>query len=69
LRIAHAEILDLSTSKANATLMAAAPDLLAALERVMELGERLNLFHAAGEDAEVMGQARAAVAKATGVRP
>ena len=56
--------LDERTTDVNASLIAASPDLLAALERVLELGERANLFH--WEDAELIGQARAAVAKAMG---
>jgi len=46
--------------------MVAAPDLLAALERVLAHGERGNLYTARGEDAEVVNQARAAIAKAKG---
>jgi hypothetical protein len=49
---------------AYASLIAAAPDLLAALERMLEHGERLNLDTARGEDADVVEQARAAVKKA-----
>ena len=51
---------------ADALLIAAAPDLLAALERVLEHGEQLNLYTARGEDAEVGNQARAAIAKVKG---
>ena len=51
---------------ANASLMVAAPDLLAALERMLAHGERGNLYTARGEDAEVVNQARAAIAKAKG---
>ena len=54
------------TTEANASLMAVAPDLLSALERVLEHGERLNLYHERGEDAEMVNQARAAIAKAKG---
>ena len=46
--------------------MVAAPDLLAALERMLAHGERGNLHTARGEDAEVVNQARAAIAKAKG---
>ena len=46
--------------------MAAAPDLLAALDRVLEPGEGLNVYTARGEDAEVVNQARAAIVKAKG---
>jgi hypothetical protein len=53
--------LDERTTDANASLIAAAPDLLAAPKRVLELGERANLFH--WEDAEVIGEARAAKGK------
>jgi hypothetical protein len=49
---------------AYASLVAAAPDLLAALERMLEHGEQLNLYTARGEDADVVEQARAAVKKA-----
>jgi hypothetical protein len=49
---------------AYASLIAAAPDLLAALERMLEHGERLNLYTARSEDADVVEQARAAVKKA-----
>jgi hypothetical protein len=64
----HIEVpgLDEQTTEANASLMAAAPDLLAALERVLEHGEPLNLYHERSEDAEVVNQARAAIAKAKG---
>jgi hypothetical protein len=51
---------------ANAALISAAPDLLAALERLLEHGERLNIYSQAGEDAQVIAQAKAAVAKARG---
>jgi hypothetical protein len=53
--------LDEKTTEANAWLMAAAPDLLAALERILEHGEWGNL-----KDAEVVNQARAAITKAKG---
>jgi len=46
--------------------MAAAPDLLAVLERVLKHGERGNFYTARGEDAEAVNQARAAIAKAKG---
>jgi hypothetical protein len=59
-------LLDEQTTKANASLMAAAPDLLAALERILELGERANRFYERGEDGEVVRQARAAIQKARG---
>ena len=64
----HIEIrgLDEQTTAAKASLMAAAPDLLAALERVLEHGEWLNVYTARGEDAEVVNQARAAIVKAKG---
>jgi hypothetical protein len=44
----------------------AAPDLLAALERIQARVETLNLFTEHGEDAKVVKQARAAIAKAQG---
>jgi hypothetical protein len=50
--------------EAYASLIAAAPDMLAALERILEHGERLNLYTGRGEDADVVEQARAAVNKA-----
>jgi hypothetical protein len=64
----HIEIrgLDEQTTAAKASLMAAAPDLLAALERVLEHGEWLNVYTARGEVAEVVNQARAAIVKAKG---
>ena len=55
----HIEVrgLDEETTEANAWLIAAAPDLLAALERILARTER-------GEDAKVVEQARAAIGKA-----
>jgi hypothetical protein len=50
---------------ATEALMAAAPDLLAALERVLAHGERLDLYYERGEDVEAVKQARAAIGKAT----
>jgi hypothetical protein len=47
-------------------LMAAAPDLLAALARMIGHAERLNLYSARGEEADVMSQAREAITKALG---
>ena len=58
--------LDEETTQANAWLIAAAPDLLAALERILARLEMLNLFIERGEDAKVVEQARAAIGKATG---
>ena len=62
----HIEVrgLDEETTQANAWLIAAAPDLLAALERILAV-ETLNLFTQRGEDAKVVEQARAAIGKAT----
>jgi hypothetical protein len=40
--------LDEATTEANASLLIAAPDLLAALERLLELGDRANLFYSGG---------------------
>ena len=57
--------LDEETTQANAWLTAAAPDLLAALERILARLEMLNLFIERGEDAKVVEQARAAIGKAT----
>ena len=64
----HVEVqgLDGETTEANAWLIAAAPDLLAALERILARVETLNLFAEHGEDAKVVEQARAAIAKAQG---
>ena len=64
----HIEVrgLDEETTEANAWLIAAAPDLLAALERILARLEMLNLFIERGEDAKVVEQARAAIGKATG---
>ena len=64
----HIEVrgLDEETTQANAWLIAAAPDLLAALERILARLEMLNLFIERGEDAKVVEQARAAIGKATG---
>ena len=50
-----------ATNVANARLMAAAPDLLEALEEFMAHGEQ-----AFGHDFDVMIKARAAIAKAIG---
>ena len=58
--------LDEETTEANARLIAAAPDLLAALERILARVETLNLFTERGEEAKVVEQARAAIGKATG---
>lgn len=55
---------DLSEAEANARLIAAAPDLLAALERLLASGDVRD----AGE-AGALKQARAAIAKATGGQP
>ena len=52
---------DLSEAEANARLLAAAPDLLAALERLLASGDVRD----AG-DAGALKQARAAIAKAVG---
>jgi len=41
---------------ANAALIAAAPDLMAALERILEHGDRRNLDAVRGDDAEVISQ-------------
>ena len=57
--------LDEETTQANAWLIAAAPDLLAALERILARLEMLNLFIERDEDAKVVEQARAAIGKAT----
>ena len=64
----HVEVqgLDGETTEANAWLIAAAPDLLAALERILARLEMLNLFIERGEDAKVVEQARAAIGNATG---
>jgi hypothetical protein len=64
----HIEVrgLDGETTEANAWLIAAAPDLLAALERILARVETLNLFTGRGEDTKVVEQARAAIGKATG---
>ena len=61
----HIEVrrLDGETTEANAWLIAAAPDLLAALERILA---RLEMLIERGEDAKVVEQTRAAIGKATG---
>ena len=61
----HIEVrrLDAETTDANAWLIAAASDLLAALERILACVETINLFT---EDAKVVEQTRAAISKATG---
>jgi hypothetical protein len=63
----HIEVrsLDQETTEANAWLIATAPDLLAALERITARVETLNLFTERGQ-AKVVEQARAAISKATG---
>ena len=58
--------IDEQTTEANASLIAAAPDLLEALERLLEHGERHNMYHEAGKDADIVNQARSAIAKARG---
>jgi len=58
--------LDEETTEANAWLIAAAPDLLAALERILARVETLNLLTERGEEAKMAEQARAAISKATG---
>jgi hypothetical protein len=58
--------LDAETTEANTWLIAAAPDLLAALERILARVETLNLFTEHGEDAKVVEQACAAIGKARG---
>jgi hypothetical protein len=58
--------LDEETTEANAWFIAAAPDLLAALERILGRVEALNLFTERGEEAKVVEQARAAIGKETG---
>jgi hypothetical protein len=57
----HIEVqgLDEQTTEANASLIAAAPDMLAALERLLGNVGR-------SEFADAIGQARAAIAKARG---
>ena len=64
----HIEVrgLDEETTEANAWLIAAAPDLLAALERILARVETLNPFTERGEEAKVVEQASAAIGKATG---
>jgi len=48
----------------NASLIAAAPDLMAALERILEHGDRRNPDAARGDDAEVVSLALATIKKA-----
>jgi hypothetical protein len=55
--------LDAETTEANTWLLAAAPDLLAALEGILARVETLNLFTEDAEDAKVVEQARAASPK------
>ncbi len=60
--VATVHCTDLPEGKANARLIAAAPDLLAALE---DMTERMSLY-SGGHDDALVTQARAAIAKATG---
>jgi hypothetical protein len=54
------------TDAANAHLISASPDLLAALERMLDHAERHNTLYESGEDGELLEQVRAAIAKAKG---
>ena len=58
--------LDAETTEANTWLIAAAPDLLAALERILARVETFNLLTEHGDNAKVVEQARAAIGKARG---
>lgn len=53
---------------ANARLIAAAPDLLAAAEALVEFADSNNCINLTGKLAEAVGLARAALAKAEGVQ-
>jgi hypothetical protein len=57
----HNRGLDEETMEANAWLIAAAPDPLAALERILARVGTLNLFTEREEEAKVLEQARAAI--------
>lgn len=57
-------------AKANATLMAAAPDLLAALEALTPLAHDMHISHQMGKfDSWAIDAAEAAIAKARGLEP
>jgi len=55
-----------SEQEANARLIAAAPDLLAAAEALVEFADSNNRINLTGKLAEAVGLARAAIAKAEG---
>jgi hypothetical protein len=57
---------DEQTTEANDWLIAAAPDLLAALQHILTRVRTLNLLTKRVDDANVVEQARAAIGTATG---
>lgn len=57
-----------SHSLANARLIAAAPELLAAAEALVEFADGNNRLNLTGKLAESVGLARAAIAKSEGVK-
>jgi hypothetical protein len=61
---------DEKTAYANATLMASAPDLLAALEALTPLAHDMHISHQMGKfDSWAIDAAEAAIAKARGLEP
>lgn len=70
----HADDIDIDEREANARLIAAAPDLLAALRDIYRaarsrdatMGDQIDLFEARRELRESCERARAAIAAATG---
>ena len=58
--------LPVDSIEANARLIAAAPDLLAVANALMEFADGNNRFNLTGKLAESVGLARAAIAKAEG---
>lgn len=57
------------SAKANARLIAAAPDLLESLQEVLPMLEQLLMIRGEPEPGSIGHKARAAIAEATGVGP